>query len=260
MTLTQEHELQLSGQKRILLDLKDPASHPIEGFGLFYSALYATGEKEDSPEESRQSLRERVRRSVAVLGDNGMILHVGAGRQILEEEETDPNIKARIVTVDIAKLERHQLLTKDVTHFQGNGCELPFADNTFPMVISNLAADLMPQGIYAELLRVAQPGGKVLLNLHHPSLGLDEGEEAELYRISKRIKFDKRYGRIPRVQDQLSEMALKFRKGHANQRLFFKSEEEIRHFFEQEGFTVETIGEESGKYSNKWWRADLRKP
>lgn len=204
-------DFKLNPRARIKLDIKDPAAHPIEGYRSFYSALYATGDREDSPTESRTGLGNRLNQHAQLLGINDRILDVGAGAQILEAEGVNQYTRTKMTTIDIADLGRQQLLTDDVPHAQANGCKLPFANGAFPVVASNLAVDFMPKDAYQELLRVTRQDGKVLLNLHHPSLKPSEAEQLLLAQIAKKNRQEIRYGRVPRVENQLSERALRWR-------------------------------------------------
>ena len=104
------------------------------------------------------------------------ILDLGAGIQILESELLDIegfcDIKDRvdIVTLDLADVEKTQLLTQEFLHIQGSGDALPFAGSTFHIVISSSAIDFMPREVFNEVNRVLVTQGRLLATFHHPSL------------------------------------------------------------------------------------------
>src|SRR5258708_4876824 len=107
----------------------DPSSGKVlpmsqDDFGDFYSEYYQH-ETDDSPDRSRQHLIERLVTGIEEKIQQKQkvrILDMGAGRQVLERElQRHPRFKeiapfVQIVTLDIAKMRRYQLLAREVSH------------------------------------------------------------------------------------------------------------------------------------------------
>src|SRR3989344_444950 len=101
--------------------------------------------REDSPDESRASLIERVYPHISFLTEEDIVLDLGAGRQIFEKEYEDKYGKpsCQIVTMDIAEIQTNRLLTQVHTHIQASGRRMPFRNESFDTVVSNMAFDFM---------------------------------------------------------------------------------------------------------------------
>lgn len=154
-------------------------------FSEAYTQYYQT-ENYDSPERSRHQLIERLLTGTEQLlrqreqsGDTTplRILDMGAGKQILESElQRHTRFKrisnrVHIITLDIARLDKAQLLAQDVDHVTADGSNLPFANDTFDVVYSSMAIDFMPRNrTFREVKRVLKAGGKIFINFHHPDL------------------------------------------------------------------------------------------
>jgi SAM-dependent methyltransferase len=139
----------------------------------------------DSPVSSRMRMKQSLvaavegiyfQRGLDGSGRKVQILSLGAGRQKLEEEllsdgrlSDSMSGKADIITLDIAALHASQLFST-VPHVTADGSRLPFGDNQFDIVCSNMAIDFMPRTAFKEAARVLAPGGKFIANLHHPNL------------------------------------------------------------------------------------------
>lgn len=141
----------------------------------FYSDLYGNRhERSDSPEQSRTSLSRRVRNTIGSLDRSDFILDLGSGPQIVTHQilRDRPNEHPNIITLDIAKIPRGKLLArkKAYGHIRGSGNQLPFGNNSFALVFSNMALDFMGTVAIDEVDRVLMPGGRLEVNLHHPSL------------------------------------------------------------------------------------------
>lgn len=138
----------------------------------FYTRFYAN-EKEDSPNKSRVSLRRRLNAALHNLSGTARVLDLGAGRQVFEREYIQAYGREGLdfVSVDIACVSARNLLCKSLApHIRASGSKLPFGDRVFDIALSSMAIDFMPPEAIEETQRVLKPGGKLLLNLHHPSL------------------------------------------------------------------------------------------
>jgi len=146
-----------------------------------YSRIYSGKDKHDSPDLARTRMCNEV---VRLIKDeslpNNRILSIGSGRQALEKQLLvlrDPKSMellkdTEITTIDIANISKGKLLglKYGINHTQANTLNLPFKDNTFGLIISNLAIDFAPKEALREAFRVLSPKGKVLFNFHHPIL------------------------------------------------------------------------------------------
>lgn len=162
-----------------------------------YTRAYRnTSINHDSPETSRVQM---IRRIVDVLLNdmpNNRVLNVGSGPQMLERqlmrgfgvsgklirERTGLTTrefleKFQYTTMDIATLPYNRLLARQyerVSHVQADALSLPFANNAFGLVVSNVAIDFIPRDDYdqpyRETYRVTAPGGTNLYNFHHPEM------------------------------------------------------------------------------------------
>jgi ubiquinone/menaquinone biosynthesis C-methylase UbiE len=171
------------------------------------------------------------------------ILDLGSGRQSFERQllttlsqGREPYAKPQIVTVDIARLRRYQLLaTKSGTiHSTAAGESLPFPDHHFNTVISNHAIDFMPRGAFAEAFRVLKVGGTAIFYLHHPTMLSGNTNEDPLE--ARRLFWTK----------------LK------NERLLFESADQITSFLERLGFKCLEANVNHDMH-DKWWEVVVTK-
>lgn len=144
-----------------------------------YTNLYRSSEKHDSPDFSRLNMTHTIAELFCNSTSPKRILDIGSGRQALEKQfyityHNQPWFKyLSITSLDFADIAGDKLLCdkiENVNHIRGNGLFLPFGDNTFDAVVSNLAIDLMPHKAFAEASRVLNPQGYAIFNFHHPSL------------------------------------------------------------------------------------------
>ena len=227
---------------------------PVEESHEFYSWFY-TKNKDDSPDDSRILLQRRLGRYIAKFGEDDCMLDLGAGRQALEKGYIAPRGKVppfKIVTLDIAELSRKQLLADryGVMHVKANGSQLPFYNDQFSLVVSNMALDFMPRDAISEAYRVLRPGHYAIVNLHHPSLipaNLDELLENEKIAGRQRNKFRK------------SWEVLLFWKYLRDNSILFANSNEIRARFGEIGFEIKSV-DETKTQTDTWWEVDLFKP
>ncbi len=215
-----------------------------EKMSSFYTRYYPN-EKEDSPNKSRVSLRRRLHTVADGLPENPTVLDLGAGRQIFEREYIRAYGRRglRFISVDIAGISSRNLLSESfVPHVRASGSQLPFRDGVFDVAVSSMALDFMPPGAILETKRVLKPGGKLLLNLHHPSL-----VQAKLEDLSGRKRLSQR-----------SQDVLDFFKYLRDHKILQESVDQIHQVFGGHGFKVERAAEASDGL-DKWWEVDMRR-
>lgn len=221
---------------------------PKEELISFYS-LYYLAEKSDSPDGSIFSLYRRAAKIMRKLKTGERILDLGAGRQNFEAYYRRVNGKQKqscsFVTVDIASIKRVQLLKSSFyNHVRADGGFLPFSDAVFPLAVSNMALDFMPEEARRELLRVLTPSAQVYLNLHHPSL-IEEGVKDLRQKAEKKgLTFKER-------------KTLSFWQHLKDNQILFQNQEQIRETFYKD-FIIQRIGEGADK-EDKWWEVDMLK-
>ncbi len=260
--------IETSMKKQEALSIPNPHENPREESRVSYSLYYRINEEHDSPYKSRKSLVQRLYPHALTLSYNSWILDIGSGRQAVEEEYNAytrqqlqkglPVTQCRIATLDIADLNQDQLVGNGIPHVQASGDKLPFPDGIFPIVISNMAFDFMPSESKQELYRVLTPGGRVFLNLHHPSL-----ISPDLYYLlnmqRRKIKNKMSFGKSVTIQDQLTMDGLLYRDYLRANGILYSSPEAIRNDFERYGFLVESVNLKNDTRKNKWWEVEMRK-
>ena len=232
-------------QYKNLPSREEQITDPVVATRDFYSEIYLRF-KQDSPDSSRTSLTRRAKHLLSQLTEEESVLDLGAGRQIFEREYARSYGKptCQIVTFDIAKLRKRQLLTSSfrASHIRGNGERLPFKNESFSLVLSNMALDFMPEIAIDELYRVVKPNGHVFINLHHPDLipeNLDELLNNKKLKKQERSVYE--FWKFLRDNDKL-----------------LQDPDEIRTKFFSRGFRIIRLNEATDN-RDKWWEVDLVK-
>jgi len=250
---------------KLEVDIPQPKRNPDGEAQVYYTLYYncAINNRknvlqehiEDSPGKSRSSLIERVYPYISSLRKDSLVLDLGAGRQIFEKEYEDKYGKPEcdIITLDIAKIPKERLLAKDYQHVLATGRALPFKNETFAALISNMAFDFMLPETLTQLHRVIKQGAWIFLNLHHPSL-TDYDIDTEIARLNRQMKYKKNI----KPQKILQLAVYQYHKHLRDNRLLFETEDQIRKVFGIGGFEVKGIEIKSDQ-NNKWWEVDLRK-
>lgn len=154
--------------------------------GSFYTDYYRTQSSHDSPQASRTNMARRVRAEVRQLGRPLIVLNLGAGRGDVEgallrtnESEAHRNVlSSHFVSIDLADIAPSRLIkphSRD--HVRADSRELPFRDESFDIVMSNLSIDMLRrnqnsdyEAAMLEARRVLKLGGVALFSFHHYDL------------------------------------------------------------------------------------------
>lgn len=206
----------------------------------FYSNLYRGVEKHDSPEMSRINMVKRIGLVMSQGIVPNTILNIGAGRQSLEKQvhttyHNQPWYDDTfIATIDIADIQRNKLLAKKITnvaHTRASGLNLPFVENLFGLVVSNLAIDFLPHDAFEEAARVLAPDGQAIFQFHHPSLTEVSSDHQQVGSFWEYLNKNK---------------------------ILFQNEDQIKTELSLRGFIVNQVGlDTDGR--DKWWVVNATK-
>lgn len=247
-----------------------PGHDPDGESRVFYTAYYKFSgrnrknkeweNRDDSPDDSRASLIKRVHPFIDSLPQGSVVLDLGAGRQIFEKEYEDKYGKppCRIVSMDIASIPKDRLLADGYPHIQASGRQMPFPDEQFDAVISNMAFDFMLPDALPELQRVAKSGASIFLNLHHPSL-VNYDIDREQSKVARKMRHEGQFRRTNNEKLRLKRAVFLHHKHLKDNRLLFEIPEQIEEYFSEGGFEVANV-EIKSDLSDKWWEVDLVKP
>jgi ubiquinone/menaquinone biosynthesis C-methylase UbiE len=150
------------------------------------------------------------------------------------------------ITLDIAPIDAKKLRMSrpNFMHVRAHAEMLPLKDDSFDLIVSNLAIDFAPRkalGHVAQALRRKSPeypaGGTFCINLHHPSMmrAIIAGNTDEF--VEQFINSGLSASNSP---DTVK---------------FYESTDEIRSVFAQYGLAVESVEEVREERTNDaWWR------
>ena len=258
-------------------------------FKSWYSDYYLH-ENEDSPIQSRKFLGDKIISSVKHLLNQQRaeepncskeklplvtVLSIGAGKQVLEQEiEKSPQWQeispwVLLVTLDIATLNQAQLLSSIASHIVADGSQVPFADDHFDLVYSNMAIDFMPEDAFSEVVRILKNDGTFLANLHHPNL--IQIARSQMYEIKSTIHTCNqklKHGGNSKVREKyakrLTEALVEYRSAqfilNYFPQLVFENAKEIEDFVSGK-FTVESLTVEEHQnrpHANGWFYVEVR--
>ncbi|MBP6060608.1 MAG: methyltransferase domain-containing protein [Candidatus Pacebacteria bacterium] len=231
----------LMGKREPLIDPKK--STEVEYYTNYYKRL-----AEDSPRECQSSMVGRILKLVGEKKlDPARVLDIGSGRQTIGKQliaSGDQALKEKLkaikfVSVDIANIgvgSLPALKRPNFKHYRADAAYLPFEDNSFSLIVSNLAIDFVEprEAAFREAYRVLGGGGRVVFYLHHPHL------------------FNSMDGKNEKVQKSWKDLK-------DNGRLF-ADENEIRSFLEKIGFSdVEIVLNNNKSNREKWWEVVAKK-
>lgn len=155
----------------------------------FYTWLYSTNEKHDSPEKSRVMMIRRIYACLQPGIIKPYMLNIGSGPQSLEKQmrtartkrDVDLLSQIKCFSLDISSIDVRKLLARNALnqhHLRASALALPYKSQSIGLVVSNLAIDFIPRSDYdqpyRECKRVLTPGGTALFNFHHPSMIPDD--------------------------------------------------------------------------------------
>lgn len=209
----------------------------------FYATYYLNN-KHDSPDDSRTSMARRI---FVYLSKSKRVnvLNIGSGPQALETQlltrrDVYEKLCTRFYTVDFAPIRGYRLLARGsnlTRHVRANGCQLPFVDNHFNLVVSNHAIDFMPPQALREACRVLSSKGHAIFYFHHSDL-IPPNLDLDRVRLNPMIKMFWEFLRTNKI--------------------LFESPDQIVERMALSGFKVEDISLNSD-YLDKWWEVKLRK-
>ena len=223
--------------------------------GDFYTHLYTKGKGHDSPLQSRINMQRRIVAEVEKEDQPVTILGVGAGRGDVEgmlirnaygvgsRPWHDHIKKSQIVTIDIADIPSRKLVALGKRqHIRADSRNLPFTDNSFDIVTSNLSIDMLRRNqnndyedALKEVSRVVRlGGGAVLLSFHSPDL----------------------YDNLSAYYQGDKSIPAKYYDGNEKNNPFYRSSDEITDDLSRAGLRADTIryipeGRTLG--ANSWW-------
>ncbi|MBI4093970.1 methyltransferase domain-containing protein [Candidatus Kaiserbacteria bacterium] len=199
----------------------------------------------DSPRETRTAVNRAIMdivRQQKIMPPR--ILNIGSGPQLLERVlqqsyRTAHDVKLLkslfFAAIDIAKIRADKLKARkhaNVAHVQADAEALPFAPESFGMVVSNMAIDMMPRTAFSEASQALAKGGAFIFTFHHPDMMRDIAATA------------------PRLSDRAFALHL------LQNNLYFATEEEIRSTLAAYSLEAQEIRRDSNAPDNKgstWW-------
>ena len=236
--------------------------YDIAQLGEIYTDMYQHDDDPDSPLESRVQMAEWATRQVAKRNRPVALLDVGSGARAVGKEmilgldtcdPTDETVRdmlteSLVVSFDIADIAPEKLTIGRASldaafgtnHLRAQSQAMPFKDQSFDVVMSNLSIDMLrrQEGEFekalAELARVTKVDGAVRLHYHPGTLFLDLSDE---YR-----------------SDQPTPMKDYFH-GVADENPFYTKQEAIVEDMSRAGLTVLDVAYEQTT-SDSWWRVE----
>jgi SAM-dependent methyltransferase len=218
----------------------------------YYTEKYKGGSESDTPPQSNISLARRTFDWMKET-DKGMILDIGSGHSPLvydlrnmmlaQEETRDKVINFEFFPIDIAqiRLKHYRKVAENIfgtNPMQADATALPFADESFDRVISNLSIEFGGEDAFKEASRVLVEGGTFSFNLQDPSV-FEEDLEIETIKKSPFME----------ARKQLAEGSIKF-----------TDENGIRDYLSRFGLNAVNITKqelsEQDRITHSWWEVD----
>jgi len=136
-------------------------------------------EKNDSPDKSRVAIIRRIKDVLRTWIPTNMVLDIGSWPQSVEREMFMNKKKIaeilklhNFITLDQAYIPVEALWASkkniNVTHIRWDAHQLPFWDEHFWLIYSNLAIDFCEKEAFLEAYRVLSYWWTALFNFHHP--------------------------------------------------------------------------------------------
>ena len=134
---------------------------------------------------SYESFKAKLEEKLAELlkkKENVTVLNIGAGRQHLEREiksklrEAKIENRVKIVPIDILNSNDYSENSLSPLTVVADAIEMPFPDNKFDLVVSEMTIDILPFVALKESFRVLKPEGDIIFHFHWWS---ESGENAK---------------------------------------------------------------------------------
>ncbi len=233
----------------------------------FYDFLYQN-DFEDSPEQSRISMAKRTHQALQSLPSSAVALDVGSGIQVTQAlyEKTYGIPSQRVITLDYAETDieegktisiKDRLMAPDFEHTIASGTHLPFPDEAFSLLTSNMALDFMPIASLGEVQRVLKQGARVILNMHHPNL-IPSDLNFQINLFDKQMSYKEKHSKPLSRRQKMKRTAFNQMSTLRDEKILYESEDQIRSAFEPLGFEIERIEEVSDR-KDTWWEVDMTK-
>ncbi len=170
----------------------------------FYSDQYRSGERDDSPFESRQGMISSMVGWMLNHPEGGRLLDIGSGPQALEGDLRirmlgNSNLRGRIsqypiTTFDLSSIPQNRLLHHkkkplQISHFQADATSIPIDNESISLAVSNLAIDFAGRTVYSEVSRILRTDGDFIFHFHHPFLWHDIDLDSSIGEVQKFWKF-----------------------------------------------------------------------
>lgn len=218
----------------------------------YYSEKYQGGAESDTPRLSTMSLARRTFKWMKN-SDKGMILDIGSGHSSLPYDLRNMALADKATRVKIENFEFFPIDVADIRlkHYrkvaekifglnptQADASTLPFADESFDRVISNLSIEFGGEDAFKESSRVLVEGGTFSFNLQDPSI----------------FKEDLEIGAIE------NSPLMGARRQLAEGSILFTDEESITKYLSQFGLNAVNITKqeirENDRITHSWWEVD----
>lgn len=204
---------------------------------------------EHSPKDSRSSLLKKIKRHSWDLKKEDFVFDLGAGRQLMELEYKQKYGKPNFtfITLDYAEINKNKLLAVNAMHVKADGNKLPFKDNSFKLIASNMSLDFMSLDAIKEVGRVLDTNGHAFINLCFSYMDASLYETEYILGTKELIVTETEKPRFW---------------GHWRKKnnLLINSPKDIPPMFQTAGFVVKNIQANKEQYGDTtWWEVDLRK-
>lgn len=244
----------------------DPREGRMSEIKGFYDLLYQN-DFEDSPEQSRVSIATRTYQALQLLPKDALALDVGSGIQVTQNlyKKMFGMPAQRLITMDFAEGEgenpeasfKKRLLAPEFEHVIANGKYMPFSDEAFSLLVSNMALDFMPVETLSEIHRILKPDAKVILNMHHPNL-IPEDLNKQISKFERKMEHRRGSKRPLRRAQIMRRAVLNQMKALRDEGILYDSAEKITGTFEPLGFSIDRL-EEVSDGKEIWWEVEMTK-
>lgn len=236
--MTNQQKIVLPYFDQLFADFEKGNTEVIKGFGLHvHWGYWDNPNTSDGSADDFAAAAEKLTRKVCDAGgagDGQKILDCGCGfgGTIASLSDRFDHLQLTGLNIDPRQLERakQQVVPKknnQIEFVQGDACELPFADNSFDLVLAVECIFHFPsrQRFFQEASRVLKPGGKLSIcdfvpikfvhpvmtvagKLLGPRIGNTYGQVDSSFTIGKYQQLAKSTGFIPKFIDDITDNTL----------------------------------------------------